>query len=184
MIHLQAERPDDAGAIEALLDQAFGADRHAKVSYTYRLGIAAAPEFSLVARNDADGTVLGTVRCWPIQAGERLIPALLLGPIAVEHGYKNAGLGSALMRRTLGRARELGYGLVFLVGDLGYYGRFGFVPAAPHGVVMPKEQPERLLVAELAHGALAQAKGALRRADYKPPRASTAAARAWRLALS
>ena len=40
------------------------------------------------------------------------------------------------------------------VGDLGYYHRFGFAPALPHGIFMPAERQERLLVRALTPGAL------------------------------
>jgi len=43
---------------------------------------------------------------------------------------------------------------VLLVGDLSYYGRFGFRSAAAHGIGMPGEQPHRLQVLELQAGAL------------------------------
>ncbi len=39
MIKFTTERPEHAGAIETLLDAAFGADRHAKISYSYREGV-------------------------------------------------------------------------------------------------------------------------------------------------
>jgi predicted N-acetyltransferase YhbS len=40
------------------------------------------------------------------------------------------------------------------VGDLGYYDRFGFAPSMAHGLFMPGEVKERLLVRELFTGAL------------------------------
>ena len=49
----------------------------------------------------------------------------------------------------------------FLVGDLSYYGRFGFRPAAHQGLFMPGERPERLQVLELEPGALAGVAGDL-----------------------
>jgi hypothetical protein len=58
------------------------------------------------------------------------------------------------MRESLRRALELGHGIVLLVGDLSYYGRFGFRPAAPKGITMPGEQPHRLQLLELQSEAL------------------------------
>ena len=145
---LEAETPSDAPDIEALLDRAFGADRHAKRSYAYRRGIDSIAALRLVARDPARRLV-GTLRFWPVgvDAGDRggSRPALLLGPLAVEPELKGQGVGRALMADGLARAAALGHGLVLLVGDIAYYGQFGFAPAAPLGLFMPGEQPHRLL---------------------------------------
>jgi predicted N-acetyltransferase YhbS len=47
------------------------------------------------------------------------------------------------------------------VGDLSYYGRFGFRSAAAHGIFMPGEDPRRLQLLELDPGALAGVAGDL-----------------------
>jgi predicted N-acetyltransferase YhbS len=60
----------------------------------------------------------------------------------------------------MARARELGYRLVILVGDLPYYARAGFT-VAPHGyIALPGPvDPARLLYAELVPGALERYRG-------------------------
>lgn len=145
---LEDERHDDAAAIESLLDLAFGAGRQAKRSYAYRRGVDSVEELCRVAR-DPQGRLVGTLRFWPVGvdagAGAPPRPALLLGPLAVEPALKGQGVGRALMADGLARAARRGHGLVLLVGDLAYYGQFGFVPAAPHGLSMPGEAPHRLL---------------------------------------
>jgi len=84
----------------------------------------------------------------------------------VQPELRGAGVGAALMRGSMKRAADMGHRLVLLVGDLAYYARFGFQPAAPLGFVMPDEQPHRLLVAELRLGALEDCPGGtLLRAD-------------------
>ena len=145
---LEAERPGDAVAIDALLDLAFGTDRHAKRSYAYRHGVESVGALRLVARDPA-GRLVGTLRFWPIaiDGGDAAArrPALLLGPLAVDPALKGQGVGRALMAEGLARAASLGHDAVLLVGDIAYYGQFGFVPAAPQGFVMPGEQSHRLL---------------------------------------
>lgn len=158
MIECTAERLEDGAEIEALLDQAFGADRHGKVSYSYRLGVAPDPELRLVAREP--GRIVGSIRYWPVRIGDGT-PALLLGPLAVAADRRDDGIGAALIVRSLAMAAKAGHRVVLLVGDVGYYGRFGFRPAAPLGLVMPREQPHRLLVTELAPGALDGVRGPL-----------------------
>jgi predicted N-acetyltransferase YhbS len=75
---------------------------------------------------------------------------------------KGRGIGVALMRDTLDAAAWMNFTRVVLVGDIGYYARFGFVPAAPLGLVMPGENPDRLLACALAKDAFAGVKGILR----------------------
>lgn len=151
---LDSERPADAAAIEALLDAAFGADRRAKRSYSYRQGCASDAALRLVAR-DGDGRVVGTIRYWPIvvRKGRRRTPALLLGPLAVDPSLKGKGIGRALVRESLALAEEAGHRLVLLVGDGAYYRQFGFEPASPRGFVMPLESPARLQVRTLGDAA-------------------------------
>jgi predicted N-acetyltransferase YhbS len=149
---LRPEAPADAAAIEGVLDRAFGPDRHHKRSYAYRAGVEAAAGLGFVA-DRPDGTVIGTIRFWPVCVGDAAHPALLLGPVAVEPELKGRGVGKALIRKGLFAARRQGHGLVVLVGDLPYYAPFGFCPASHLGVVMPFERPHRVLALELAAGA-------------------------------
>ncbi|MDR1775016.1 MAG: N-acetyltransferase [Actinomycetes bacterium] len=83
---------------------------------------------------------------------------LVLGPVAVDRRHQGQGIGSALIREGLHRARRLGYRLVFLTGDRDYYGRFGFVPAADYGIYcqpdLPAQYRDRVLVLELVPGAV------------------------------
>ncbi len=149
---LRPESPDDAPAIEALLDRAFGADRKARRSYAYREGVAPVESLGMVA-DRPDGTVIGTIRFWPVLVGTAAHPALLLGPIAVEPALKGRGIGKALIRKGLFEAERRGHVLVLLVGDLPYYAPFGFRPASHLGIVMPCERAHRVLALDLREGA-------------------------------
>ncbi len=50
----------------------------------------------------------------------------LLGPVAVDPARQKAGIGSALVRGGFDRLAARGVSQVFVLGDPGYYGRFGF----------------------------------------------------------
>jgi len=160
-VTIEAEQPEDSAAIEVLLDEAFGADRHRKQSYRFRQQVGPVEALCLLARDR--GHLVGTIRQWPVTilGDRRTAPALLLGPIGVARGRRNEKIGDRLIRESLRLADELGHQIVLLVGDLSYYGRFGFRAAAAHGIFMPGEQPERLQVLELEPGALSGVSGDL-----------------------
>ncbi len=153
---IKPERPADAGAIEALLDTAFGPKRHAKTVYKLRAGVDPVPDLCLVATDtDQFGAevLVGTIRYWPVRVGDT--PALLLGPIAVAAEWRSRGLGADLIRHSLDRAAELGHRIVLLVGDAPYYGRFGFTRAKMAGLTLPGPvELDRFLGLELVPGAL------------------------------
>lgn len=92
------------------------------------------PALSLVAE-DAAGAVVGHVVC--TVGSLRGTAALGLGPIGVLPGRRRRGVGGALMHSVLGAADALDFPVVVLVGDRGYYARFGFVPAATIGIRSP-----------------------------------------------
>lgn len=158
MITIAPEGRQHAASIESLLDTAFGADRRKKQSYRFRHGVPRVRDLCLVAL-DGSGKLVGTIRYWPLTIGES--PALLLGPIAIAAEHQGTGLGSRLMRESLARAAALGHERVMLVGDIGYYSRFGFGPATELGIAMPGEQPHRLLALGLTGSAFKGVSGDL-----------------------
>jgi len=157
-----SEQKRHAAAIQALLDEAFGPSRSEKTVYRLRDGVDPVPELCLVAETD-DGELRGTLRFWPVRIGD--VPALLLGPIAVQGGLRKTGVGTLLMNTGLARARELGWHIVLLVGDEPYYGRFGFRRALAEGLELPGPvEAERFLALELDEGALNGVSGMVERA--------------------
>lgn len=157
MIILRDETPADAAARMRLLADAFGDDFGPKPSDAVRAGRLPADGLALVAETE-DGRLAGCVRLWNVAAGR--VPALLLGPLAVAPAFQGGGVGSLLMRRALNRAGAAGHRAVLLVGDPGYYARFGFSAAATAGLVLDETVPRhRFLALELVPGALAGATG-------------------------
>jgi len=173
---IDAERPDDAAAIDSLLDGAFGPDRHARTVYRLRAGIAPVPGLSFVNRlppgdraGDGAGGLAASLRFWPVALGPGRFPALLLGPLAVEPALQGRGFGKALMRHGLGAAAALGHSRVILVGEPPYYGPFGFTRAPVLGLTLPGPVDEwRFLGLALAPGAFDNLRGMVGRADGVP----------------
>jgi len=150
------ETPAHDHEIEDINAEAFGPGRFAKAAYKIREGGPHERALSFVAVHE--GKVVASVRLSRIVAGEG--KGLLLGPLAVRPAYKNQGIGRKLVRIGLQAAREVGVGVVILVGDEPYYGPFGF-KRVPYGqLAMPRPvDPNRLLAAELKEGALAELQG-------------------------
>ena len=159
MYRLECEKPEDWWEVEALYDLAFGPGREGLSSYRLREGVAPVAELCRVARDDA-GVIGGAIRYWPVRVGGR--PALLLGPVAVHPTHQGEGIGAALIADSLAAARALGWERVILVGDVPYYGRFGF--ARLEAVEMPPPtNPERVLGLALVAGAWAGVEGRVSR---------------------
>ena len=72
-----------------------------------------------------------------LRADPGWIPALGLGPVSVLPDRQGTGVGSALVRALLDAAARRDERLVALLGDPGYYARFGFQPTTALGVAAP-----------------------------------------------
>ena len=130
----------DPAAVEALLDRAFGRDRHNRTAYRLRDGMDSIPELSFAAIEA--GALVGTIQCWPVALhgdDSSIHPLVLVGPVAVEPSRQRGGLGKELVHQALDAALELDLdGAMMLIGDPEYYGRFwGFSAAATGGWRLP-----------------------------------------------
>ena len=156
---IRAERASDVVAREALLDACFGVNRHTRTCQRLRDGRAPAEGLALsVVRQGRQARLVGTVRLWHVSAGG--VPALMLGPLAVDDSCRKLGVGAALMDQALAAATALGHGAVMLLGDAPYYARFGFSSAKTSELALPGPfERDRLLGLELRQGALDGASG-------------------------
>ena len=164
MIRVTAERPRHAADVERLPDAVFGADRRSKAVYALRAGVAPIDELCHVAL--IDGELHGSIRYWParaVHAGRGgHADLLLLGPLAVDPVFRGAGIGRALVERSLALAGRRGHRAAVLVGDPAYYGRFGFERSGARGLRLPGEtDQERVLLREIVRGAAAECAGTL-----------------------
>ena len=76
-----------------------------------------------------------------VRADGRPLAALGLAPVAVVQGRQSEGIGGALIEAGLSRASELGIDIVFLLGEPGYYRRFGFDASAAQPFASPYAGP-------------------------------------------
>ena len=161
-----AADPAECAAIADLVERAFPAVPESD-------GTEAALVAALLASGDvvADLTlvaleserIVGHVLFSRMHVGDT--PALALAPLAVTPEKQRMGIGSALVRRALERARQADKApgaprFVIVLGEPDYYSRFGFTRAANFGIAVPEGfPPECFLALELVPGpALANAR--------------------------
>lgn len=149
MYQLSPETPENTPEVEALYDLCFAPGRTALSSYRLRDGVPPVAGLCLSLR-DSMGNVVAAIRYWPVRVAG--LPVLLLGPVAVHPTAQGEGFGAYLMRESLGRAQEMGWERVMLVGDAPYYSRFGF-QRLDDVEMPPPTNPDRVLGLELQPGA-------------------------------
>lgn len=151
MMQISIQNHEDLPAIDRLITAAFGAKRFERSVWMLRPG-EPVPELCLMMKDR--GEMVGSLRFWQVRLGDK--PILLLGPLAVQPSSRGLGYGSSLVTEGLKRAREDGrWDLVLVSGEVEYYPKFGFVPAAPYNLQWPGFiEQERLQFYELTPGAL------------------------------
>ncbi len=151
------EKTTHLGAVETLLDQAFGPGRFAKTAYRLREGVDPVSDLGFVGFLGAD--LVASIQFWPIKIAENT-QTLLLGPLVVDPVYRGRGWGLELIATGLSQAKKLGYDLVILVGDEPYYARQGFKQVPPGQLTLPGPcDPQRLLYCELQKGVIGTVNG-------------------------
>ena len=137
---IRPETPEDAEAISALTTAAFAGAEHSdgtEAQIVTRLRAAGALLLSLVAVQD--GQIIGHSAFSDVTIGGRDLAWVGLGPVSVAPDLQAGGIGSALIRAGLSRLQASRKGCVVL-GDPGYYARFGFVVTP--GITYPGVPPE------------------------------------------
>jgi len=171
-ITLRRETPADYHAVEALTREAFwnqyqpGCNEHYLV-HILRTSSSFIPELDFVAEIDGKlaGSILYAKSVILLDQGGKL-PVITFGPISVLPAFQKQGVGSAMIRHTLGLARQMGYPAVFIYGDPVYYSRTGFQPAEGYGIASEgNEYCAALQAVELQPGALQNAQGRFSEGD-------------------
>lgn len=131
-------READAPAIRRLLIAAFGGE--AEADLVDRLRAVDDLALALVAEDDGVSGYAGFPRLTVDEDG-RTCDAAGLAPLAVMPGRQKQGIGSALIREGHRLLAQRGCPLVFVLGDPGYYTRFGYDLAAAAPFASPYTGP-------------------------------------------
>jgi putative acetyltransferase len=137
------ERPGDEGEVRGVVRAAFGDSEGVERIVDDLRTSDAWTGLSFVAEHE--GRVAGHVLFTRslLDAPDRLVPVLVLSPLAVLPVLQERGIGSALVRYALGELEDRPEPLVFLEGSPAYYARFGFLPGADIGFRRPSRRVPR-----------------------------------------
>ncbi len=131
-ISVRATGPNEHEAVLAVVRAAFGGDAIEEVRICRQVWASnhQIPDLDLVALDGLQivGHVLGS------RGDLDGTGVVAVAPLAVERAHQRQGVGSTLMRELLARADQAGWPIAVLIGDPGYYRRFGFGPARPLGI--------------------------------------------------
>lgn len=140
MVQVRDEFPSDADAIEAVTIAAFRDAAH--TSHTEQFIVRALRDsgqlaVSLVA--EESGIIIGHVAVSPVTVTGISSGWYGIGPISVLPARQGRSVGSLLMRDALARLRALGAAGCVVLGEPGYYRRFGFGTSS---LVLPGVPPQ------------------------------------------
>ena len=127
LLNVREEQGSDVDPVFHLVRAAF--ERHPFGDHSEHFIVnalrrAGAMTLSLVA--EVGGEVVGHVAFSPVTISDGSDGWYGLGPLAVSPVFQGRGIGSLLVREGLSRLKSLGAEGCILLGDPGYYGRFGF----------------------------------------------------------
>ena len=128
---IRKEKLSDIDKITFVTEAAFKNNAHSHNTESFiikGLRRSGALAISLVAV--IEGEVVGHIAFSPVSITDGSSDWYGLGPISVLPEYQNLGIGKAMVKKGLSMLKELGGKGCILVGDPGYYKRFGFKAVA------------------------------------------------------
>lgn len=140
-LHIRHERPQDISTITALTAAAFASQEHSSHTEQFIVNALRRSQqltISLVAVLDED--IVGHVAASPVTISSGAQGWFGIGPISVWPDRQGQGIGSALMQAALAELQQLGATGCVVLGEPGYYSRFGF--AVHPGLKLPDVPPE------------------------------------------
>ena len=140
-VRVRAESPRDVADIHDVTVAAFGNAPHGDRTEQFIVdALRASGQLSVSLVAEHDGRIIGHVALSPVSISDGTAHWYGLGPISVLPEHQGRGVGTRLMERALGDLCELGARGCVVLGDPGYYARFGFRAVA--SLALPGVPPE------------------------------------------
>jgi len=139
-ITIRLEEPADYRRVEEVQRDAFwdhhapGCDEH-YLAHCMRSHPDFIPELDFVALVDGEivGNIMYAKAALQNEQGER-IPIVSFGPVGTRKSFQRKGVGTALIRHSLQKARDMGYPMVVIYGYPHDYCKHGFVGSKSLGI--------------------------------------------------
>ncbi|MGK6318333.1 GNAT family N-acetyltransferase [Sphingomonas sp. DT-204] len=127
----------DVAAIDALLRASFPAPDEAHL--VQRLCVDGDMVLTLIADDEDTGQLAGVIAFsrMTVDIAGRPIAAVALAPVAVADRYRRQGVAEALIQAGLAHLADAGTILCFVLGEPGFYERFGFAADWAQGFDSP-----------------------------------------------
>ncbi|MEE1922513.1 N-acetyltransferase [Pseudomonas sp. 148P] len=128
-VNIRNEQVEDIDAITRLTTAAFEHEEHSNHTEQFIVNaLRRSKQLTLSLVAVENGEIIGHVAVSPVQVSSGATGWFGLGPISVWPDHQGQGIGSALMKAALAELQRLGGIGCVVLGDPGYYGRFGFKP--------------------------------------------------------
>lgn len=155
----------DYRAVENLTREAFwnvykpGCDEHF-VLHSFRTRSDFVPELDIIM--EENGVLIGHVMFARAEIklnNGKTLPIMTFGPISIAPNFKRKGYGTVLLGHAMKKAKEMDCGALAITGNIGFYGKSGFVVAKTKGVFYHADpNADYFLINELIPGFLDQVK--------------------------
>lgn len=158
-ITFRNETPADYKAVENLTREAFwnvykpGCDEHFML-HSFRTRSDFVPELDILMEENS--VLIGHVMF--VKAEIRLnnggnLPIMTFGPISIVPDFKCKGYGTVLIRHAMQKAKKINCGALAITGNIGFYGKSGFVVAKTKDVFYHADpDADYFLIKELISG--------------------------------
>lgn len=140
-VRIRDESPQDVAAIHELTVAAFLDAAHTDHAEQFIVGaLRASGQLAVSLVAECEGALLGHVALSPVAVSDGSTLWYGLGPLSVMPAQQGQGIGTQLVQQALSELRRRGASGCVVLGEPGYYARFGF-KAAP-SLTLPGVPPE------------------------------------------
>ncbi len=163
-IIIRETKQNDFDDIMTVERRAFGSEDEAELTKNLMADSTSKPILSLLAfdKHKAIGHILFTVATFKDQKGSP--PFYILAPLAVIPEYQRMGIGGMLIKEGLRILKKNKAELVFVLGHITYYPKYGFIGNAakfnlPAPYLIPDKVADAWMVQELVPGSIQKYNG-------------------------
>ncbi|USS88381.1 N-acetyltransferase [Fructilactobacillus hinvesii] len=163
MVQLRTIQAVDYPVVNRLVFQAFQESEHGyneENDLVKKIRVASdyQPNLEVVAAEESQIVGYGMLSPCKIITATNSIVGLVLAPLAVLPTSQQQGVGTQILRCLEARVDTKTFHFISILGDPGYYQRFGYEPANKWGVSFPLAVPTKFCLLKRLSGTLKQFK--------------------------